>query len=122
MNGSRIVYTYDPSTKKLSYYLSGAGGYSRKAHISVPQSAIDIQETGADFSISQPFDGPGGVTFDGSRWQGGLDNLLLSKYTWTDEQLDELFALEGEDFPSLSFYHQICTWCKFGEDTSQCWT
>ena len=46
-----------------------------------------------------------------------MNNLLLSKHTWDDDQLAELFAVENEDFASLSFYGDICSWCKLGEDT-----
>ena len=59
----------------------------------------------------------GGPLFSGSRFEIGVNNLLLSKYTWDDTQLAELFAVADEDFASLSFYDQICSWCKLGEDT-----
>ena len=107
---------YKPSTRQIAYYIGKDGTYSRKANITVPQTAIDSQVLGSNFSISKPFDGEGGATFDGSHWQGSLNNCLISKQTWTTAQLDELFALTSEDFPSLSFYSDIYAWVKMGED------
>ena len=115
--GCRIAYVYDLATKTLQYFVGSGGTYSRKANISVPQTAIDTQVVGSNFSISKPFDGPGGATFDGSHWQGSLNNCLISKQAWTTEQLVELFALADEDFPSLSFYSDIYSWIRMGEDT-----
>ena len=45
----------------MAYYIGNAGAYARKANVSVPDSAVALQESGPDFNISKPWTGPGGV-------------------------------------------------------------
>ena len=45
---SRILYMYDHTEQKLSYYLGSRteGTYARKAHMSIPQTMVDLQVNG----------------------------------------------------------------------------
>ena len=51
---SRLLWTCTAASKKLAYYISYEdGSYSRRANVSVPQSAIDSQTPGPELAFSK---------------------------------------------------------------------
>ena len=72
---------YDHVEKKLSYYLGerSTGSYGRRAHISIPLAMIDEQINGGSLTMSGPFGGPGGATFQGERLLSmGINSLAAT--------------------------------------------
>ena len=67
------------------------------------------------FYISRPFDGPGGPTFDGSRWgPGGVDNFIASLEALTTADVTEFYE-SGATIPEMSLYSKLSSYCMLGE-------
>ena len=114
---SRIVYMYDHTAMKLSYYLGSRteGTYTRRAHISIPQTMVDTQVNGGNLSISSSFGGPGGGTFSGVRLdRTGVDNLIAFTSVLDDAQIAEMFA--STEHAGLSFYSSVFACASLGEE------
>ena len=107
-DGSRLVWVYTASTRYLQYFISyEEGAYQRWANILVPQTAIDAQTVSASLCFSKPWDGPGGLLFDGSPYIGTLKDWVLSPHAWSAAELNELLSQSSEVLPTLSFYDKI---------------
>ena len=106
---------YTAATRYLQYFISyEEGAYQRWANILVPQTAIDAQTVSASLCFSKPWDGPGGLLFDGSPYIGTLKDWVLSPHAWSAAELTELFSQSSEVLPTLSFYDKISSWLKPG--------
>ena len=70
---SRVLYTYDHTTKRLAYWLQeqAGGTFARRAFILVPDTAIAAQVVGPGFCFGKAWTGPGGDLFTGHFWNGG---------------------------------------------------
>ena len=101
---SRLLWVYTAADKKLAYYISYADdSYSRKANISVPQTAIDEQILGNELAFGKAWTGPGGAAFSGTGYQAIMIHWVLSPHAWSEEELVEYFWLIYRRFakPSL---------------------
>ena len=107
-DGSRLLWVYTASTKTLAYYISYEdGSYTRKASISVPQSAIGGQAPGDELSFASPWTGTGGTAFSAAAYRGVLSVWMLSPYAWTELQIQEYFSVGPEQLPSLNAWDNI---------------
>ena len=98
----------DVAEKKLAYYISYANGsYSRKANISVPQSAIDARTPSSQFEFSKGWSGTGGAAFSGTGYQAIMTHWVLSPHAWSEEELVQYFGSPIEDLPSLPLYDKV---------------
>ena len=113
---SRLLWVYTAASKKLAYYISHEdGSYSKRADISVPQSAIDVQTPGAELCFSKPWTGTGGVNFSGTAYQGVLSDWALSPYVWTELEIQEYFSVGPEELPSLNVWNKISSFIVPGD-------
>ena len=111
IDACRLLWRYDSNEKKLAYYISYEdGSYSRKANITVPQSAIDAQTPGPELAFSKPWSGQGGAAFSGSCYEGVLSHWILSPHAWTEEELVKYFASAIEDLPTLALYDKVSSY------------
>ncbi len=115
---SRVLFTYDATTKYLKYFLGdpAAGTFAQRANMLIPQTMIDGQNPDGVLAIGKGFDGPGGVTFDGTPWDGGVDNLIVSDMVFSGPHLTEYFQT-GAAFTSMELYADVKGYAKLGEDT-----
>ena len=108
---SRLLWVYSAAEKKLAYYISYANGtYSRKANVSVPQSAIDAQTPSSQLEFSKAWSGTGGTAFSGTGYQAIMTHWVLSPHAWTDDELVEYFGSPIEDLPSLPLYDKVSSY------------
>ena len=114
----RVLFVYTVADKRLKYYLGdqGNGTFAMKANLSIPQSMIDAQAPDGKLSMAKGFDGPGGATFDGTPWDGGVDNLIVSDMAFTGPHLVEYFQ-SGSEFTQMALYADLKGYAKLGEDT-----
>ena len=114
-NDSRLAWVYTAATRYLQYFISyETGVYQRWGNILVPQTAIDGQTVSQSVCFSKPWDGPGGLLFDGSPYIGTLKDWVLSPHAWSEAELNELFSQSSEALPTLTFYDKISSWLKPG--------
>ena len=116
VDGSRLLYVYNATEKKLAYYISYEdGSYTRKANISVPQTAIDGQTPGDELSFSKLWSGTGGQAFSGTAYQGVLADWALSPHAWTELEIQEYFSVGPAQLPSLNVWDKIDSFIAPGE-------
>jgi len=115
---SRVLFTYNSTTNRLKYYLGepSLGTYAMRANLLIPASMVSGQNHGSALEIGNSWDGPGGATFDGTHWDGGVNNLIVSNTELTGPQLTEYFQT-GEDFTTHEYYSDLTSYCRLGEDT-----
>ncbi len=114
----RVLFTYNATTKRLKYFLGdpSTGTFAQRANMAIPQTMIDAQTPDGTLCIGKGFDGPGGDTFDGTPWDGGVDNLVVSDMEFTGPHLTEYFQT-GEAFTAMELYDDLVGYAKLGEDT-----
>jgi len=124
---SRILFTYDSSSKRLKYFLGdpSTGVYAQRANLAIPQSMVDGQNLGADLDIGKSWTGVGGSYFSGVNWNGGVNNLVASNIAFTGPFIEEYFqdqsgdpdAPSSDSFTTAEYYPDLCAFAKLGEDT-----
>jgi len=114
----RVLFVYTVADRRLKYYLGtpATGAYGMRANLSIPQSMIDSQVIDGTFSMAKGFDGPGGATFDGTPWHGGVDNLVVSDLAFTGPHIPEYFQ-SGDEFTSMALFADLKGYVKMGEDS-----
>ena len=124
---SRILFTYNPTTKYLKYYLGdpSTGSYGQRANLSISQTMIDGQNITGGIKIGAEWTGVGGSNFSGYHWDGGVNNFIASDMVFTGPFLDEYFqdvsgdpdAPSSDSFTTAEYYDDVIAFCKLGEDT-----
>ncbi len=122
---SRILFTYNATTKRLKYYLGdpSTGSYAMRANLSIPQTMVDNQDIAGGLKIGDEWSGNGGANFSGVNWNGGVNNLIGSSIEFTGPFVAEYFQNQAVDpdnpdafFTSAEFYDDLSFYCKLGED------
>jgi len=125
-NFSRVMFTYDPTTRRLKYWLGDPsnGTYAQRGSLLIPQSMIDGQNITGGLEIGNGWTGVGGSTFSGINWEGGVNNLVGSDIVFTGPYIEEYFQNQSTDpdnpsasFEGTEFYEHLTFHCKLGEDT-----
>ena len=89
---SRILYSFDHTTKQLQYVIGTKGGsWNRRANISIPDSFLTVQILGDDLNFGLGFSGTGGAGFSSVRWMGSVGDIIVSKHAWNDAAISEIF-------------------------------
>ena len=89
---SRILYSFDHTTKQLQYVIGTKGGsWNRRANISIPDSFLTVQILGDDLNFGIGFSGTGGAGFSSVRWMGSVGDIIVSKHAWNDAAISEIF-------------------------------
>jgi len=122
---SRIMFTYNATTKRLKYYLGdpSTGTYAMRANLSIPQSMVDSQDITGGLKIGSDWTGVGGSYFSGINWNGGVNNLIGSDMEFSGPFVEEYFQNQSSDpdnpdafFQQAEFYPDLTFYCKLGED------
>ena len=124
-NFSRVMFTYDPTTKRLKYWLGDPsdGTYAQRGSLIIPQSMIDGQNISGGLEIGNGWSGVGGSNFSGINWDGGVNNLVGSDIVFSGPYIEEYFQNQSTDpdnpsasFEQTEFYDYLTFHCKLGED------
>jgi len=122
---SRIMFTYNATTKRLKYYLGdpATGTYAMRANLAIPQSMVDSQDIAGGLKIGGEWTGVGGSSFSGINWNGGVNNLIGSDMEFSGPFVEEYFQNQSSDpdnpdafFQQAEFYPDLTFYCKLGED------
>jgi hypothetical protein len=122
---SRIMFTYNATTKRLKYYLGdpSTGTYAMRANLSIPQSMVDSQDITGGLKIGSDWTGVGGSYFSGINWNGGVNNLIGSDMEFSGPFVEEYFQNQSSNpdnpdafFQQAEFYPDLTFYCKLGED------
>ena len=102
------MWRYTAADRKLAYYISYAdASYTRRADISVPQTAIDAQTPGSELSFGKAWSGSGGAAFSGGAYQGVLADWVVFPHALTTEELDAYFAVPADELETLDLWDKV---------------
>ena len=77
---SRMCFVYTAATIHFQYFiLYEEGVYTRKANLTVSQTAVDAQTVGPEMAFGKPWTGtPSGIAWSGAAYMCTLKNCVLS--------------------------------------------
>ncbi|MEL7477286.1 MAG: hypothetical protein AAGJ17_00125 [Pseudomonadota bacterium] len=113
----RLLFVNDASTGKLRMYVgTPEGSFAERALLTVTDAMRNNQQLGTSICIGKGFDGPGGATFDGAMWDGGVNNVIGMARAMATPEINQYFQL-GDQFSVMEFYPDLAFHLKLGEDT-----
>ena len=113
----RLLFVNDAATGRLKMYVgTPEGAYAERANLAVTDAMRTGQILGTSICIGKGFDGPGGATFDGANWDGGLNNVIGMARAMVGPEITEYFQ-SGDNFDTMEFYPDLAFHLKMGEDT-----
>lgn len=108
--GGKLLFTYDGTTKRLGYYIVQPDGtWAQRANYLVNTTNIGGNNPGTNLCIGKP------VT-NSVYYHGGLNNLILANEVLAGPIITE-YAQVNETYDESSFYADLTSWAKLGEDT-----
>ena len=108
--GGKLLFTYDGTAKRLKYYIIQPDGtWAQRANYLVNTTNIGGNNPGTNLCIGKP------VT-NSLNYHGGLNNLILAAEELAGPIITE-YAQVSETYDESSFYADLTSWAKFGEDT-----
>jgi len=109
VGGGKLLFTYDGTAKRLKYYIIQPDGtWAQRANYLVNTTNIGGNNPGTNLCIGKP------VT-NSLNYHGGLNNLILAAEALAGPIITE-YAQVSETYDESSFYADLTSWAKFGED------
>ena len=114
--GGKLLFTYDgTASKRLKYYIGNIdGSYALRANYLVNTANIGGNTVGTEFSIGKRV-GNNAVA-ESLMYPGGLNNFIYADEAFAGPLVAEYFGVNNT-YDEASFYGDLNSWAKFGEDT-----
>ena len=114
--GGKILFAYDGTTnKRLKYYIGNVDGtFSLRANYLVNTTNIGGNTVGTDFCVGKRV-GSNAVA-ESLMFHGGANNLIVADEALAGPLVTEYFQV-SETYDEASFYADLTSWVKMGEDT-----
>ena len=114
--GGKLLFTYDgTASKRLKYYIGNIdGSYALRANYLVNTANIGGNTVGTEFSIGKRV-GNNAVA-ESLMYPGGLNNFIYADEALAGPLVAEYFGVNNT-YDEASFYGDLNSWAKFGEDT-----
>ena len=110
VGGGKLLFTYSSTSNRLKYYIIQPDGiWAQRANYLVNIGNIGGNAPGTNFCIGKP------VT-NSVYYHGGLNNLIVAAEELAGPIITE-YAQVSETYDESSFYADLTSWAKFGEDT-----
>lgn len=114
--GGKLLFTYDgTASKRLKYYIGNVdGSYALRANYLVNTSNIGGNTVGTEFSIGKRV--TSNNVAESLMYPGGLNNFIYADEALAGPLIDEYFGVNNT-YDEASFYGDLNSWVKMGEDT-----
>jgi hypothetical protein len=114
--GGKILFAYDgTANKRLKYYIGNVDGtFSLRANYLVNTANIGGNTVGTDFCVGLRV-GSNAVA-ESLMFHGGANNLIVADEALAGPLVTEYFQV-SETYNEASFYADLTSWVKMGEDT-----
>lgn len=113
--GGKILFSYDSTTNRLKYYIGTiSGGYNLRANYSVNTGSIGGNTPGTEFCIGKRVSS--NAVAESLMFHGGANNLIVADEALSGPYINEYFSV-SETYDDASFYSDLTSWVKMGEDT-----
>ena len=114
--GGKLLFTYDgTATKRLKYYIGNIdGSYALRASYGVNTTNIGGNDVGTNFCIGKRV--TSNAVAESLMYHGGLNNFIYADEAFAGPLVAEYFGVNNT-YDEASFYGDLTSWVKMGEDT-----
>ena len=114
--GGKLLFTYDgTATKRLKYYIGNIdGSYALRASYGVNTTNIGGNDVGTNFCIGKRV--TSNAVAESLMYHGGLNNFIYADEEFAGPLVAEYFGVNNT-YDEASFYGDLTSWVKMGEDT-----
>lgn len=114
--GGKVLFSYDGTTnKRLKYYIGNVDGtFSLRANYLVNTANIGGNTVGTEFCVGKRV--TSNNVAESLMFHGGANNLIISDEALAGPLVTEYFQV-SETYDEASFYDDLTSWAKMGEDT-----
>jgi len=113
--GGKILFAYYKDFSRLRYYIGNVDGtYALRASYVVNVGAIGGNTPGSEFSIGKR--ATNNNVAESLMFHGGANNVIVAAEPLEGPYVQEYFQV-NEDYDQASFYPDLTSWVKMGEDT-----
>lgn len=114
--GGKLLFTYDGTdTKRLKYYIGNIdGSYALRANYGVNTTNIGGNDVGTNFCIGKRV--TSNAVAESLMYHGGLNNFIYADEAFAGPLVAEYFGVNNT-YDEASFYGDLTSWVKMGEDT-----
>ena len=114
--GGKLLFSYDgTATKRLKYYIGNVdGSYNLRASYAVNTANIGGNSPGTNFCIGKRV--TSNAVAESLMYSGGLNNFIYADEALAGPLIAEYFGVNNT-YDESSFYGDLNSWVKMGEDT-----
>lgn len=113
--GGKLLFSYNSNTNRLAYYIGNVdGSYAQRANYRVNIGNIGGNTVGAEFSIGKRV--TSNAVAESLMYAGGLNNFIYADEAFAGPLIAEYFGTNNT-YDEASFYADLNSWAKLGEDT-----
>ena len=113
--GGKLLFSYNSSTNRLAYYIGNVdGSFALRANYLVNVGNIGGNTPGTEFCIGNRV--TKNNVAESLMYPGGLNNFIYADEAFAGPLIDEYFGVNNK-YDEASFYADLNSWVKMGEDT-----
>jgi hypothetical protein len=114
--GGKLLFAYDGTdTKRLKYYIGNIDGtYNLRASYAVNTTNIGGNSPGTSFCVGKRVSS--NAVAESLMYHGGLNNFIYADEAFGGPLVAEYFGVNNT-YDEASFYGDLTSWVKMGEDT-----
>ena len=113
--GGKVLFAFDKDLSRLRYYIGNVdGGYNLRASYTVNTANIGGNNPGNNFCVGKRV--TNNAVAESLMFHGGANNLIVAAEPLDGPYVQEYFQV-SETYDEASFYSDLTSWAKMGEDT-----
>ena len=113
--GGKLLFTFDSTTSRLKYYIGNVdGSYAQRASYLVNVGSIGGNTPGDEFCIGKRV--TSNAVGESLMFHGGANNVIVAAEALGGPLITEYFQV-SETYDQASFYADLTSWIKMGEDS-----
>ena len=113
--GGKVLFAFSKDTSRLKYYIGNVDGtYSLRANYLVNTTNIGGNNPGSSLCVGKKV--TSNAVGESLYFHGGANNLIVAAEAIEGPLVEEYFQV-SETYDQASFYSDLTSWVKMGEDT-----
>ena len=112
--GGKVLFSYNSTNNRLSYYIGNVdGSYALRAYYGVNVANIGGNTPDGKLCVGKRVSS--NAVAESLMFHGGANNLLIADEAFSGPLVEEYFQVV-ETYDEASFYGDLTSWAKMGED------
>ena len=109
------MFSNDATTGRMKYFIGNVdGSYALRASVTVATATLGNNNPGTNFCIGKRVSN--NAVAESLMFHGGANNVILAAEALAGPLITEYFQV-SETYDESSFYGDLTSWVKMGEDT-----